>query len=110
MEAFEQIDIHKAKELIDRAEVTVVDVRDPESYKQAHIPNAIPVNDETLTSFLKATDKKKPLICYCYHGFSSQSAAQYFHQEGFEKVFSIIGGFEEWRTSYPTQPGHPAGR
>ena len=44
MEAFEQIDIHKAKELIDATAVTVIDIRDPESYKQAHIPNAIPVN------------------------------------------------------------------
>jgi thiosulfate sulfurtransferase len=109
MGAFEQIDIHKAKELMDRGEATIVDIRDPEAYKQAHIPKAIPVTDETLPSFLKTTDKKKPLICYCYHGISSQSAAQYFQKEGFQKVFSIVGGFEEWRTIYPTQETRPAG-
>ena len=100
MSEFKQIDIHKAKELMARDDVTVVDIRDEESYKAAHIPAAISVNDQTLQSFLTKTDKKNPLICYCYHGHSSQSAAQYFLKEGFEDVYSIVGGFEEWRTSY----------
>jgi len=28
-------------------------------------------------------------------------SAQYFSQQGFKKVYSIIGGFEKWRTNYP---------
>ena len=102
MSEFDQIDIHKAKELMVRSEVTVIDIRDQGSYEQAHIPKAISVNDDTVESFLTKADKNKPLICYCYHGISSQSAAQYFQQEGFKKVFSISGGFEEWRTIYET--------
>ena len=101
MNGFEQIDIHKAKELVDGGDIIIADIRDEESYKQAHIPSAILVNDATLNSFLSQADKTKPLICYCYHGHSSQSAAQYFYQQGFKTVFSIRGGFEEWRMIYP---------
>jgi thiosulfate sulfurtransferase len=100
---FEQIDTATAKELMEKEDVTIVDIRDSNSYQQAHIPSATWVNDGNVESFLTQADKTKPLICYCYHGHSSQSAAQYFSQQGFQKVFSIIGGFEEWRTVYPSE-------
>jgi thiosulfate sulfurtransferase len=98
---FEQIDAQKAKDLIDQGGTTIVDIRDTRAFKEAHIPSAISVDDSNVQNFISQTDKDKPLICYCYHGHSSQSAAQYFFQQGFKNVFSIIGGFEKWRTSYP---------
>lgn len=98
---FEQIDVAKAKAMMDGEEVTIADIRDDQAYQQSHIPSAVLVNDRNLPAFLSQTDKDKPLICYCYHGHSSQSAAQYFSQQGFKKVFSIVGGFEKWRTVYP---------
>jgi thiosulfate sulfurtransferase len=98
----EQIDIHKAKTLIEQGEITIVDVRDPSSFIEAHIDGAISLTDQNIENFLNKTDKKKPVLCYCYHGFSSQNAATYFLSNGFEKVYSMDGGFEEWRTTYPT--------
>ena len=102
MGSFEQIDIEKAKDLMDSGQVTIVDIRDKDSYTQAHIANAIRVDEENVEDFLKRANKSKPLICYCYHGISSQGATEYFHHQGFEKVYSIQGGFEHWRTVYPT--------
>lgn len=101
MPSFEQLDIHKAKEKIDQGNVAIVDIRDPDSHRTAHIENAIPVSDENIESFLQTADKNKPLICYCYHGFSSQQAAEYFANCGFREVYSIEGGFELWKTTYP---------
>lgn len=97
MDNFEQIDVSFVKNLITGKDVTVVDIRDEDSYKAEHIPGAISLNDGNLESFLREADKDKPLICYCYHGISSQSAASYFSGQGFSKVYSMIGGFEEWR-------------
>ncbi|MBP6343375.1 MAG: thiosulfate sulfurtransferase GlpE [Candidatus Omnitrophica bacterium] len=97
MDSFEQLDVAAVKLLIGGKDVTVVDIRDEDSYKAEHIPGAISLNDGNLESFLRAADKDKPLICYCYHGISSQSAANYFSGQGFAKVYSMIGGFEEWR-------------
>jgi thiosulfate sulfurtransferase len=42
-----------------------------------------------------------PLIVSCYHGNSSQSAAAYLCSQGFTEVYSLDGGFEVWRTTYP---------
>jgi thiosulfate sulfurtransferase len=33
---------------------------------------------------------------YCYHGNSSQSAAAYLAEQGFEATFSIDGGYETY--------------
>ena len=98
----EQIDALKVKELIDTGNVTIIDIQDVDSFNQAHIEYAIHVYNENLEEFVKNTDKDKPLICYCYHGVSSQNAALYFHNAGFKIVYSMIGGFENWREVYPT--------
>lgn len=97
----EPIDIHDAKRMMDTEAVILVDIRDPQSYESGHIPNAVLVNQSNIDSFLKNFDPTTPLICYCYHGISSRQAADYFQQAGFQKVYSVNGGFEEWKTVYP---------
>ena len=39
----------------------------------------------------------------CYHGNSSQSAAAYLVGQGFSEVYSVDGGFELWRATYPEE-------
>jgi thiosulfate sulfurtransferase len=36
-------------------------------------------------------------IIYCYKGISSQDAAHYLSSQGFKDVYSVDGGFEEWK-------------
>ena len=103
MGKFEQIDVTQAKELIGSGNVTIIDIRDSGSYAEAHIHDAIFVNNENIEEFLKSADKSKPLVCYCYHGISSQMAAEYFSEQGFGQVFSMIGGFEQWRSTHPKE-------
>jgi len=40
-------------------------------------------------------------VVVCYHGNSSQQAAQFFAGEGFNDVYSMDGGFEAWKLQYP---------
>ena len=103
MDSFEQIDIHKAKELMDKGGVNIVDIRDTDSYEESHIKDAVSLTDSNVEEFVGKADKKKSLICYCFMGNSSQGAAQYFKENGFETVYSVIGGFEEWRSNYPVE-------
>ena len=97
---FKQIDVHAAREMLDKGGVTIVDIRDDASFQQAHIAVAISVNDQNIKEFIRETDKDKPLICYCYHGISSQSAASFLKDHGFKDVYSMIGGFEQWQKNY----------
>ncbi len=99
---FQQIDILRAKELIEAGTAAIVDIRDADSYKTAHIENAFSLSNSNIESFLNTADKNKPLICYCYHGVSSQGAAEFLAEKGFKEVYSIEGGFELWRQNYPS--------
>jgi len=98
MEQFEEIDTQKAKELIDQGDITIVDIRDSDSFEEGHIENAVSVNDTNIDEFVNTADKNKPVLCYCYMGFSSQNAAQYFKEQGFETVYSMTGGFTQWQS------------
>lgn len=102
MEEFKQIDIHEAKNLIDQGDLNIIDLRDPESYEDSHIENAVFVDQESIEDFIATADKKKPLVCYCYKGFGSQGASEYFKEQGFESVYSIMGGFEAWSSENST--------
>lgn len=86
--------------LKDRQDVSVVDVRDAESFDQAHIPGAIHLTMDALQDFTDTTDKSIPAVVYCYHGVTSQSVAQLLVEAGFECVYSLVGGFECWQNDH----------
>jgi thiosulfate sulfurtransferase len=46
-------------------------------------------------------DQQAPLIICCYHGNSSQNAAHYFSEQGCKEVYSLDGGYEQWKVLYP---------
>jgi len=101
MEEIPEIDPIRAKEMHEAKQALFVDIRDPLSYERAHIPGALPLNDENLKDFLSQTQKDRPVVVCCYHGNSSRGATAFLLQQGFQEVYSLQGGFEEWRTRYP---------
>lgn len=87
-----------AKTLIAKGEVILADIRDRESYIAGHIEGATHVSNDNLQDFIRDNDLDRPLIVYCFHGLSSQPAAQFLLDQGFEEVYSLIGGYEAWRS------------
>ena len=85
--------------------IAIVDIRDEQSFVEAHMPNAFHLTSGTMHQFSQDTDYETPVIVVCYHGISSQQAAQYLIHQGFEDVYSMDGGFEAWRRQYPTESG-----
>ena len=75
----------------------IVDIRDPHSYASLHVTGAQRLD------FIAAADLDAPLLVFCYHGHSSQSAAAFLAGQGFSQVYSVDGGFENWRTRYPDE-------
>lgn len=92
-----EIDVDKARDLLESGKAVFVDIRDPASYEAAHVPAALSLNDANIQDFVKKTEKTKPVVVYCYHGHTSQGAAAYLMEQGFQEVYSVIGGFERWR-------------
>lgn len=101
MSGFARINLDDARALMATRDPVIADIRDPQSYAAGHILGAVPLNNENLHDFVLHTASDAPVIVVCYHGVSSQGAAQYLCEQGFSEVYSLDGGFTAWQQSYP---------
>lgn len=99
--SFTRINPNDAKALIEQGTSQIIDIRDAMSFQAGHMTAAIRIDNEGVPHFMAQADQQAPLIVCCYHGNSSQSAAHYFSEQGFQEVYSLDGGFEEWKVLYP---------
>jgi len=102
--SYKCIDIADSLSLLDDAiqnTAQVVDIRDPASYENGRITNAISLNNDNLADYIRSTNFNTPIIVCCYHGNSSKSAAEFLSSEGFKDVYSLNGGFTQWQNEYP---------
>lgn len=106
MMEFSRISVAEAIEKIQNDQAVVVDIRDEMSFTAAHMQGAFHLTNGSLNSFMQQTDFETPVVVVCYHGNSSQGAAQYLAQQGFETVYSMDGGFEAWRQTQPFISGN----
>ncbi len=74
----------------------VIDVRQPEEFRQGHIDGAklIPLN--TLYKEMKELSKTREIVCVCATGNRSRSAAKILMKAGFT-VFDLKGGMAAWK-------------
>lgn len=89
-----------AQVLNDKSHV-VVDIRDEGAFANGHITDAYHLTNESLANFLRDADLDSPVVVCCYHGHSSQQAAQFLVSQDFTKVYSLDGGFTQWKSQYP---------
>lgn len=101
MKTFQSISAADAYTLLAEPRAQLVDIRDEYAFNEGHIERAQRIDNNNVGSFIGTADKMSPLIVCCYHGISSQSAAQFFIEQGFAEVYSLSGGFEGWRASFP---------
>ena len=101
MSGFQRISAGDAKALIEQGNLNVADIRDAMSYQSGHISKAQRADNDNLKEFMGSVSKDDPLLVCCYHGNSSQGAAQFFAGQGFSKVYSLDGGYEMWKLAFP---------
>jgi rhodanese-related sulfurtransferase/nitroreductase len=94
---FERVGIAFARDLMQSGEALVLDMRDSGSYESGHIEGAEHVTEANIFNFLSGTPKTTPVLIYCYHGNGSQVYAKTFADFHFTKVYSLDGGYEEWK-------------
>ena len=105
MDQFAHISAQDAHQKLEAGEARLVDIRDPQSFETAHAVGAFHLTNGTLVRFMNEVDFDTPVIEMCYHGNSSQGAAQYLLQQGYDEVYSMDGGFEAWRREFPIEAG-----
>lgn len=95
------LDAHQQWASTSASRPVFVDIRDPQSYAQGHIPGALALTNANVAEFLRDTEADQTVIVVCYHGISSLQAADVLKQNGLPNAVSMQGGFTAWQTQFP---------
>ena len=71
----------------------LLDVRSPEEYQEAHLPQARLVPVDELREHLLELDPTRETVVYCRVGLRGYFAARILLQHGFTKVYNLTGGY-----------------
>jgi len=83
----------------------LIDVREPEEYKEGHIPGAIDMPLRELGYRLYTLDRTKDIIVYCNKGLQSKVACQVLANAGFKDVYNLTEGLKAWDYALETDYG-----
>lgn len=98
MSAFQHLSVNQLLQMQQEdSPIQIVDIRDNASFEAGHIAGSTNLTNDNLAAYIAEADMDQPLVVVCYHGISSQNAAQYLHEQGFDDVYSLDGGFQAWR-------------
>jgi thiosulfate/3-mercaptopyruvate sulfurtransferase len=89
--------------IVNKGKGTYLDVRDYETYSNAHIIGAqnIPLEEIAQKHKKLIKYKSKPIVVY---GDNAEKAMHGLRKEGFEQVFVLKGGLSAWlQASYPVK-------
>ena len=100
-QTFIHMQVAELAKVIDEKTHVVVDIRDVNSFGDGRITDALHLTNESLADFLRDADPDAPVVVCCYHGNSSQQAAQFLVSQDFTQVYSLDGGFTQWQLLYP---------
>jgi len=100
-ENFKHMQVNDLHEVLNEKTHVVVDIRDAASFSKSRIIGALHLTNENIADFLRDADPDAPVVVCCYHGHSSQQAAQFLVSQDFTDVYSLDGGFTQWQLQYP---------
>ena len=96
-----EIDVAAATAAIASGGVALVDVREPDEYRQGHVEGAVNIPRGVAEMGIPQVipDPKTRIVCYCAGGNRSALVADSLRQMGYENIDSLIGGFQAWARS-----------
>lgn len=93
---FETINAKNVEEYSRNSNAIIIDVRNPDSYIQGHIPKAINIPYDIFEKEKSKLPKDKTLIIYCERGSLSLILCRDLSKEGFN-VKNVYGGIYSYR-------------
>lgn len=93
---YENINVEEAKEMIQKGEYTVIDVRTPDEYASGHIPGSELIPLQVIDGMSDELDKNGKYIIVCRSGNRSQQASDILVQKGFKQIYNMTGGMNNW--------------
>lgn len=74
----------------------LIDVREPQEFKNGHILGARNIPATQLKQRLVEVRPDKPVYLYCQGGTRSAKAADLLHKKGYKHIYQLKGGFKKW--------------
>lgn len=92
----------QVKQMYERNEIVLIDVRTPNEYAHERIPGALNAPLSSLDPAKLPSQQGKPIVFHCGSGKRSEIASRACLDAGFETIAHMSGGFGAWK-----QAGYP---
>ena len=94
----------RVKEMVERGEAQLVDVREPYEWDAGRIAGAVHIELERLAGRADELAKDKPVVFQCRVGRRSALATQAFRAAGYD-AYNMTGGIKSWaEEGLPLEP------
>jgi hydroxyacylglutathione hydrolase len=98
--------VDQLKNALDRATVTVLDVRDEPEWQEGHIKGAAHLFVGHLKERFEGIPRDKPLAVHCSWGARASLAASILAGLGLVNVYIVLGAIRAWKSrGYPLERG-----
>jgi len=114
---FETVSVDEAREMLEKDDFFLLDVRTPVEFNESHIEGAVLIPlvngyglnlgpDKLLEARINEVPKGEKILVYCRTGRRSAVASQMLEDAGYTDVYNIGGGINEWiAAGYPVVTG-----
>ncbi|WP_121257281.1 rhodanese-like domain-containing protein [Nocardioides ferulae] len=100
-----EVDVASAASVLESDTATVLDVREPMEYVEAHVPGVQFIPMSQLAARLDELDRGRPVYVICASGNRSLAVADFLGAQGFSAT-SVAGGTTAWiRSGRPVESG-----
>ncbi len=97
--AVTDVSVSQAVDLINNQNALIIDVRTPEEFSEAHLPNAKNFPIDNLSQdieTIKKLQQDRPLLVYCRSGKRSARATEKLKNLGVNSLYNLKGGIKAW--------------
>jgi len=98
-DAFQNINTEEFAAMMEGEDIVILDVRTPKETAQGKIAGAKEINvlEDDFAQKIMELDTSKTYLVYCRSGRRSVNACNIMAEQGFEKLYNMLGGYNEWK-------------
>lgn len=98
--SYGDVTVEQSKSLIEQnIRLKIVDVRLDTEFNSSHIPGAINVCACDPDNMLRELNPNDEILVYCRSGLRSAAAMKFLNENGFSKVYNLVGGIVAWENA-----------
>jgi rhodanese-related sulfurtransferase len=92
-----EISVVEAERQVASGDAVLIDVREPDEWRQGHIPGAMSIPLAQLGARLSVLPRDRDIVLICRSGNRSGVAQDLLARAGFERAINVRGGMIVWQ-------------